>query len=71
MFGPKVKLSKELYDKVRITAETLGCASVEEFVSGILEREIDELLAQAGKNEASPEEIEEIANKLKGLGYLE
>lgn len=71
MFGTKIKLSKELYDKVKVAAEVLGCASVEEFVSGILEREIEELLSQAGKNEATPEEVEEITNKLKGLGYLE
>ena len=71
MFEPKIKISKELYEKVKLAADSLGCASVEEFVSGILEREIEELLAQAGKDDASPEEIEDIANKLKGLGYLE
>jgi len=71
MFGPKIKVSKALLDKLKAAAETSGCASVDEFVERTLEREADKILSRAGKNELSQKEVEDIANKLKGLGYLE
>lgn len=71
MFGPKIKISQSLYEKLKKAAETAGCSSLDEFAERALEREADKILARAGKNELSKEEVEDIANKLKGLGYSE
>ena len=58
----KVKLDKDLVDKVKKFAELAGYSSAEEFVSHCLEKEIAKL------EEADSEE--EIKKKLKGLGYI-
>jgi len=58
----KVKLDKELMDKVKKYAELAGYSSAEEFVTHCLEREIARL-------EESDSE-EEVKKKLKGLGYI-
>ncbi len=58
----KVKLDKDLIDKVKKYAELSGYTSVEEFISHCLEKEIAKL-------EESDSE-EEIKKKLKGLGYI-
>ena len=71
MFGSKIKVSAELYEKIKRASEIAGCASLEEFVHGILDRESQKIITQAGKDKVSDEEIKDIANKLKGLGYLE
>ena len=62
MFGSKIKLDKELLNKVKHYAELAGYSSVEEFITHALEREIERL-------EESDSE-EEIKKKLKGLGYI-
>jgi len=62
MFGPKIKLDKELLKKVKKYSDLAGYSSVEEFVTHALEREIERL-------EESDSE-EEIKKKLKGLGYI-
>ena len=62
MFGPKVKIDKDLLDKVRKYSEIAGYASVEEFVTHALEKEIAQL------EDADSEE--EIKKRLKGLGYI-
>jgi hypothetical protein len=71
MFDPKIKISKALHDKIRVAAEIMGCASVEEFVEKVLSTEADRVINQTGKKEVSEKEVQEIANQLKGLGYLE
>ncbi len=58
----KVKLDKDLMEKVKKYAEMAGYTSVEEFVTHCLEKEIAKL-------EESDSE-EEIKKKLKGLGYI-
>jgi metal-responsive CopG/Arc/MetJ family transcriptional regulator len=58
----KVKLDKDLLDKVRKYAEISGYTSVEEFIGHCLEKEIAKL-------EESDSE-EEVKKKLKGLGYI-
>lgn len=58
----KIKLDKDLMDKVKKFAEMAGYSSAEEFVSHCLEKEIAKL-------EDSDSE-EEIKKKLKGLGYI-
>jgi len=58
----KVKLDKDLFDKVRKFAALAGYSSPEEFVTHCLEKEIRKL-------EESDSE-EEVKKKLKGLGYI-
>jgi len=62
MFGPKVKIDKDLWEKAKRYAEAAGYSSVEEFVRHILEKE----LAKFGEADSE----EEIKQKLRGLGYM-
>ena len=62
MATEKIKLDKDLLDKVRKLSLISGYSSVEEFVTHLLEKEI------AAIEEAGTEE--EIRKKLKGLGYI-
>jgi metal-responsive CopG/Arc/MetJ family transcriptional regulator len=62
MATEKIKLEKDLMDKVRKFAQISGYSSPEEFVVHCLEREIATL------EESDTEE--EIKKKLKGLGYI-
>ena len=58
----KIKLAKELMEKVKKYAEMAGYSSAEEFITHCLEKEISKL-------EESDSE-EEVKKKLKGLGYI-
>jgi hypothetical protein len=60
--GPKVKISKELYDRVEKYAKIAGYSSIDEFVVHALETQLAQL------EEAQSDD--EIKEKLKGLGYL-
>ena len=60
--GGKIKLKKELYERVKKFAELSGYSSVDEFVEHALEKELAKL-------EGADSE-EEIKKKLKGLGYI-
>jgi hypothetical protein len=62
MFGSGVKLDKALLAKVKRYADLAGYASVQEFVTHALEKEIARL-----EEADTPEEIKK---KLKGLGYI-
>jgi len=62
MAKAKVKLEKELLDKVKKYAEMSGYSSTEEFITHCLEKELAQL------EEADSEE--EVKKKLKGLGYI-
>jgi metal-responsive CopG/Arc/MetJ family transcriptional regulator len=62
MAKAKIKLDKDLFEKVKKYARLSGYSSPEEFVSHCLEKEIAKL-------EESDSE-EEIKKKLKGLGYI-
>jgi hypothetical protein len=68
MFGSRIKLDGELLSRCRKQAEQLGYSSVEEFITHVLERELRSM--ESGGGEAAVDE-EEIANRLKGLGYIE
>jgi hypothetical protein len=63
MFGPSVKVKKDLWDRIKKCADASGYSSPEEFVQHVLEREVARL--------EDTQSDEEIARKLKGLGYLE
>lgn len=58
----KVKLDKDLVERVKKYSEMSGYSSPEEFITHCLEKEISTL-------EESDSE-EEIKKKLKGLGYI-
>jgi metal-responsive CopG/Arc/MetJ family transcriptional regulator len=63
MFGPSIKLDKELYDRVKRCADVAGYSSPKEFIQHVLERELAKF--------SGDESDEEIVKKLQGLGYLE
>ncbi|MFQ5649763.1 MAG: hypothetical protein ACE5IY_07460 [bacterium] len=62
MLGPKIKLEKELYDRVKKFSEVAGYSSVEEFITHILEKELSSV--------DETESEDEIKKRLQGLGYL-
>ncbi len=61
--GGKVKLDKDLLARVKKYSDIAGYASVEEFITHALERELAKL-------EEGGDDEEEIKNRLKGLGYI-
>lgn len=62
MFGSGIKLDKALLARVKRCADAAGYASVEEFVTHVLEKEMASI--EEGDSEA------EIKKKLRGLGYI-
>ncbi|HEV8040764.1 MAG TPA: hypothetical protein VGP62_17970 [Bryobacteraceae bacterium] len=58
-----IKLKKDLLSKVKKVAAAGGYSSPEEFIEHVLEREIAKL--------EDAQSDEEIARKLKGLGYID
>ncbi|MFC1814563.1 hypothetical protein ACFL0M_01215 [Thermodesulfobacteriota bacterium] len=59
---PKVKIEKELYQKVKHFSEKSGYSSVDEFIVHLLEKIV---------NQADPGELDEdLAKRLQGLGYI-
>lgn len=65
MFGPRIKLDKALYERASHIARIAGYATVDEFVSHVLERELEALESVDDKESA-----EKIAERMRGLGYL-
>ena len=63
MFGSnKVKLDKDILDKVKRYAEIAGYSSAEEFITHALEKELSKLDGAVSE--------EEIKKRLRGLGYI-
>ena len=60
---PKIKLDSSLYDRVKKMSEAAGYSSPEEFVIHLIEKELSVL--------ESADTDEEVAERLRGLGYLE
>ncbi len=63
MFGAKIKLDKDLFNKAKKLAEIAGYSSTEEFITHLIERELSKL-EQKGDSE------EDVKRRLQGLGYL-
>ena len=63
MLGPKIKLDRNLYERLARCAAAAGYASTEEFIRHALEK------AAAIAEEAETEE--EIKKRLQGLGYID
>ena len=62
MFGPKVKLDKDLIARVKKISDIAGYSSPAEFITHAVEKELAKL-EDAGSEE-------EIKKRLKGLGYI-
>jgi hypothetical protein len=64
MFGSstKVKLDRDLVDRLRKVADVAGYATVEEFITHVLEKEM--LHFEDSKDDS------DIRERLKGLGYI-
>jgi predicted DNA-binding protein len=57
-----IKLERDLYDRVKRIADVAGYATVEEFVTHVLEKEM--IHFEDAKSD------DDIRNKLRGLGYI-
>jgi len=57
-----IKLERDLYDRVKKIADVAGYATVEEFVTHVLEKEL--IHFEDAKSD------DDIRNKLRGLGYI-
>jgi hypothetical protein len=64
MFGPSLKLDKNLMARAKKVADAAGYSSPQEFIEHVLNRELLRI-------EEESESKEDIVKKLKGLGYLE
>jgi len=63
MFGPKIRLDRELYQRVKQCAEAAGYSSPEEFVNHVLEQAVSAL--------EQSDSDEDVSKRLRGLGYLD
>ena len=61
--GNRIKLDKDLLEKVRKYASLAGYATPEEFVQHVLEKEI-------ARFEDGGADEEEIKKRMQGLGYI-
>ncbi len=65
MFGNRgIKLDRSILARARQRAIELGYASVQEYLTHLIERD-------TAQNEPSADERQTIMDKLKGMGYLE
>ena len=71
IFSKKINVSDATMELISKAVEISGASSVDEFAEQILSKEAERIINQAGKGDVSQQEIDDIANKLKGLGYLE
>lgn len=64
MFGSenKIKLEKDLIERIKRVSEVAGYASHEEFIIHVLEKEL--------ANFEEGDSDEDITEKLRGLGYI-
>lgn len=72
MLGPKIKVSKNLYRKLQAASESLG-VTLEEFAGKALDDAANAVIMKGSsdKKEMSKEEEDEIAEQMRGLGYIE
>jgi len=60
----KIKLDASLYERVKKVARTAGYSSPDEFVTHIIEKELDKIQPDATDDA-------EVLERLRGLGYIE
>jgi hypothetical protein len=68
MFGHRIKIERELFERIEQCARQAGYASPDEFVIHVLEREVHRLLGPGGDDAESEEQVKQ---RLRGLGYIE
>ena len=61
--GSKIKIEKELLERLQKASELAGYSSVDEFVVHVLEKELSKI-GEGGDSD------EEIKKRLEGLGYI-
>ena len=66
MFGRKLPIEDDLYEKLKKCSEPAGYATPEEFALHVLEKEVERILGGGGETD---EEI--IKKRLQGLGYID
>jgi len=59
----KIKLESGLYDRAKSAAEAAGYSSVDEFIAHCVETEMKRLNVEQAE--------EQVADQLRGLGYIE
>ena len=60
---PKINIENGLYDRAKRAADAAGYSSVEEFVTHCVEDELKRLKVDEAEDQ--------VANQLRGLGYIE
>ena len=60
---PKINIDSGLYDRAKRAADAAGYSSVEEFVFHCVEDELKRLKVDEAEDQ--------VANQLRGLGYIE
>lgn len=60
--GNKIKIEKDLLDRIKRVAEVAGYASHEEFIIHVLEKELAHF--------EGADSDQDITEKLRGLGYI-
>lgn len=60
---PKIKIENGLYDRLKSVADIAGYSSVEEFVTHMIEKELEKIEV--------PEDDKAVEERLRGLGYIE
>lgn len=68
MFGHRIKIEDELYEGLEKCAALAGYSSTSEFITHVLEKEVQRLL---GPGDQTPESDEQLKKRLQGLGYIE
>lgn len=71
IFRKKINLSEQTLELAQRACEISGASSLDEFLDEVVTRESEKIINAAGKADVSQAEIDDISNKLKGLGYLE
>jgi hypothetical protein len=59
----KIKIDSSLFDRAKRATAAAGYSSVEEFIANCIEKEIERLKIEEGESE--------VADRLRGLGYIE
>lgn len=59
----RIRIDGGLYDRLRKVAEIAGYSSVEEFVTHMIEKELEQI--------ESSEDDKAVEERLRGLGYIE
>lgn len=59
----KVKVETALYERAKVAAAAAGYSDVEEFITNCIEKEIERLKLEDDEGQ--------VADRLRGLGYIE